>query len=793
MLQEEMPPPLQKTPPQSSSKSKPNSETPRKPPLASNPSYQSGNLEQQRDATMEDIGFLPIVSINFLLDSALPSMDDSVCRKVEQMLQKNGQLGAKGRWKQYPSAPGKSKKKESDVFKPLIAIFDAIVKAGSEVLGRPATLEFKQDPDVKSHGERENSSKPDGRFTLRSPDPVIALHGDKSWFSTALACEFKKAAEAEVIDNMRKVLWSCRHILCNDPRRRFTFGLTFDDTETRVYFVCRSYVIVTEPFNFITDPSTLIKVLLALAFADEEQLGFDTTMSQLMDENDTIQYKMMVGNKTYITRCPLVDYAADGIRGRGTRVWEAYEEGIPDILVVIKDVWIHSDAITEGDQLRALRSHLAVATQARESTGDHFLTVLEDCLVTLRNGTADDTLAVMMRGKTVPLDAELMPLTAANQIAKKPIQTGSTRLPSTKSSAKTLRSGALGLPSSMKASQAVMPLFNRRKHSRIVFQEVGKPIYELESLLEVTQALTGAIRALKFLHDLGLVHRDVTPANILLVDGTGKLSDLEYLKPFKHELQDTVSDLCVGPEDSVVVMAEAKTGIREFLPVEVQLNRYMFTPAIHADRMGNVSDVEPITTPFYTLPLHDLESIFWILVWIVVHRQPQPSDTVHCTHSHRTTLVEQLFGPVALRQAAIQQDPFRVQQFPDPFRPLVTKLLKLRRHLYSEYALYEGNQSLHDLNFDIIHAHFIEACEVISPGSLDVRFLLTEVSKRPLAQSLRTGNSRASGGKRRKSSPPPSPDSNEDDIIIEVGASGGTQNTTRRSSRNKKARTGSKH
>jgi hypothetical protein len=36
-----------------------------------------------------------------------------------------------------------------------------------------------------------------------------------------------------------------------DPRRRATFGMTIENTKTRVWFCCRSLVVVSQAFNFI--------------------------------------------------------------------------------------------------------------------------------------------------------------------------------------------------------------------------------------------------------------------------------------------------------------------------------------------------------------------------------------------------------------------------------------------------------------------------------------------------------------------------------------------------------------
>ena len=52
----------------------------------------------------------------------------------------------------------------------------------------------------------------------------------------------------------------------------------------------------------------------------------------------------------------LADYAADFIRGPGTRVFQAHHESNPSCLVVVKDMWLEDDRIEEGVHLENIRS-----------------------------------------------------------------------------------------------------------------------------------------------------------------------------------------------------------------------------------------------------------------------------------------------------------------------------------------------------------------------------------------------------------------------------------------------------
>jgi hypothetical protein len=266
-----------------------------------------------------------------------------------------------------------------------------------------------------------------------------------------------------------------------------------------------------------------IRFFIAVAFGTLEQLGYDDSMSCFIDDAGIVQYKLVLDATVYVTMKLLSDHRADTISGRSTRVWEAYQEGDPErVPVVVKDLWMPADAAQEGNQLLELREKLRALEEPGTPLppGDYFLTVLAHGFVRTPDGADDHTLDVVMRGC----------------------------LPPVKSAQRT-----------------------PRKHYRIVFKEVGVPIDRLSTISEIMHALADATRgmnmvlfllglplivltALSLLHRLGLVHRDVSTGNVLLVNGVGKLSDLEYMKSYK-ELSPP------DPDDSLVVCQVALCNI----------------------------------------------------------------------------------------------------------------------------------------------------------------------------------------------------------------------------------------
>ncbi|KAJ7604112.1 hypothetical protein DFH06DRAFT_1114004, partial [Mycena polygramma] len=328
---------LPKTPPRLQnphlSHSIPYHATPRKDRLAS-VAYRPGTtLDKRREANLEDLDPIPKVSMDFFRSSVMSwSNADQWVSKVEGVLKKQGCFTDDGRWKEYATNPSGMTGNEDVVFSHLDDIFKKIIEATLTVVnkGRKKTkkvqsgLKFEQKPHVAPCGERDNATRPDAGAVLIDPVTLASilaeLHTD-SWFALAIPGEFKKKFLTEtILDNVRKIMWSAKHILSDDPARRHVFAFTIDDTLMKLWFMSRSHIMVTEPFCFNSRPRELIRAISTFSLAKPEQLGFDSSISQVEIE-ETVQYKISLNGKVYVTICPLADYRADSIQGRSTRVW----------------------------------------------------------------------------------------------------------------------------------------------------------------------------------------------------------------------------------------------------------------------------------------------------------------------------------------------------------------------------------------------------------------------------------------------------------------------------------------
>ncbi|KAJ7135376.1 hypothetical protein C8R43DRAFT_615500 [Mycena crocata] len=705
---------------------------------------------------MEHTGVVPEVSMDFMYTSVLKysisNTHPTLVDEVEAELINRGHL-TDGRWTEYPKDPNSMDGTEEDVFLPLLPIFKTIIATIHQIYNRGRTkkgqgktkskivhptIEFKQNPYKSPQGERENGTRPDtaGVLTRAFLKPVVREFHTYSWFSIAVPGEFKKVDNEEnALDNVRKTVWSAKHMLSNDPARRFVLCFTIEDAFMRVWFMSRSLVIASTKFNFISTPRELIRAIATFSYAGTENLGYDTTITQFTNKSNRIQYRIRLNGVTYLTIRPLSDHSADGIRGRATRVWLVHAEGIPEVHYVLKDVWVPSDSLTEGDQLRLLHDILRPmeVPDGTPHPSEYFLTVVNDGFVPLSDETDDDTFS-MMGGGTVPPDANHVLLSRKSKETKtnrshisRPTLRGSEQKPS-----ETLRHKSHGLPPTPSidpsSSHTNRTHYAPRKHYRIVFEQVGTLIYDLKSIREVLNVLVDVINALKVLNDLGLVHRDVSLGNILVFQGRGMLSDLEYMKVYRedlmmHGLGHRTVKLCAEPR-------EAKTANMLFTSVEAQKNKYVFVPPErHNSATGEWEAIDQTQGPYQFFrhnPLHDMESTLWIAFWVITCGSVNAEGTLTLS---QTDTWQKYFAPKPNtdRRLAIQNgDTFFPQDFPQEFLHVVRSLARLRFALHRQYTRFEATLDWENLDVDGMLKTFVKYYTEAATQSDDVRLYMPQ-------------------------------------------------------------------
>ncbi|PSR72489.1 hypothetical protein PHLCEN_2v11640 [Hermanssonia centrifuga] len=601
-----------------------------------------GPLDRQRESVLIDTDQAILVSPEWFLDNLMPKVNEGLIDRVVSKLKSGRRPYIVGdRWRGFPNDPIHSSNNEATTFMPLVTIAKMVARIGREE-GKTSLVQYESNPHCAPHSTcRNNLTRPDGYFILRSRPGT-------HWIDIAVTAEFKKAkGMSDIADNIKKIVWSIMHCNRDDARRRFCFGFTIENTNIRYWYYNHSALCVTDGFNFITDHRRLVHFFLAILFATEEELGWDTSIKRVANQLGAldITVRSETGEESvFRTIRTISDFRADGLLGKGTRVWEVVHVVDGKMVgphCVLKDVWIEADRPREGQTLLSIRNSRS-SLRFKRQIDRHFLTVLchGDVFVQSRDGNsqADDTLLIMMHGQDIPEDYPVFDLRPPPE----------PRIPSDPSKT------AVGHHRAMEKVH-VFPKppvkITARRHYRIVFNEVCRALHDETSLQLIFKALSEACFAIRLMHRNGWVHRDISIGNILIdADNHARLADLEHAKYMDDNSVHTI-----------------RTGTSDFMAVEVDYGEYQFQTGIDfhqhlapevpppdnldeissSSRAGSEEPSEPLPEPpqasttvgavpvdieqidsaskqpvfFRHNAFHDLESLFWIFVFLFTNRE----------------------------------------------------------------------------------------------------------------------------------------------------------------------------
>ncbi|KAH9953564.1 kinase-like domain-containing protein, partial [Russula dissimulans] len=136
------------------------------------------------------------------------------------------------------------------------------------------------------------------------------------------------------------------------------------------------------------------------------------------------------------------------------------------------------------------------------------------------------------------------------------------------------------------------PEITSHRHYRIVLGVIGKQLENFDRSWEVVNAMHAALKAHEAAYNAGVLHRDISTGNILIA-GPAELADRD--DQFKPKIEGRMLidwDLSSIVNDSIT-HHYARTGTWQFLAADLV-------------ELSNVKQTY----------VHDLESFFWVLLWI---------------------------------------------------------------------------------------------------------------------------------------------------------------------------------
>ncbi|KAJ4001520.1 hypothetical protein F5050DRAFT_1803054 [Lentinula boryana] len=268
---------------------------------------------------------------------------------ILKILEDNGTIDIPNdRWVAFPVDPGQATGQEGVVFQGLTTIFNAVIAAAQQIdSSLEPTFDFIVNGNVAMYSDRGVSSRPDG-FNKKSQgkeqseqkqegtgDVVTQNAGGKPpknerylVYDLANPHQFK-LGDAEMDENdqdFAKLVYDMEQILALDPCRRFTFGTTIENCTTRLWFLSRATVLRTKPFDFMQDRRQLVRIFLSLAFSSRDRISWETTITlSHVDRFGQRQYLIKINDQSYTIVDVLSDTAADSPLGRTTREGEGLQ------------------------------------------------------------------------------------------------------------------------------------------------------------------------------------------------------------------------------------------------------------------------------------------------------------------------------------------------------------------------------------------------------------------------------------------------------------------------------------
>lgn len=442
-----------------------------------------------------------------------------------------------------------------------------------------------------------------------------------------------------------------REVLAAQDTRRFVLGFTICGSLMRVWAFDRLGGIASEQFDINEDGLQFVSTVLGFLWMNEEELGFDPTIMMANKEH------FIEINRNGSTEHIVIDEVmqrARCIAGRATTCWKAHRKGHPEMPLVIKDSWQYLERDEEGNLLREVTTK-GVVNVARYY---HHETVQV-------RGKDDDIRSNVRGGLDVTRAANYRPErpTPPSNVSTSTLRKGRSSS-ATRRKRSSSQTGALLPPSKRSCSTSPTKAggtLPNRVHRRVILRDYGKPIYKASSRPALLAALAGCIEGHQALHKAGFLHRDISINNLMINEDVNSSSWPSFLIDL---------DLAIKEQRDVASGAKGKTGTRAFMAIGALLGeQHCF--------------------------MHDLESFFWVLLWICIHNSgPNESRVVQRFEKWNYVDTEEL---ARLKKGEVDHEGDFInsaeENFTPYYRPLLPWVNKLRKAVFPNGRRWEKEDS----------------------------------------------------------------------------------------------------
>ncbi|KAG8929939.1 hypothetical protein FRC01_003486 [Tulasnella sp. 417] len=526
---------------------------------------------------------------------------------------------------------------EKTRFEPLISICKVLgtlqlqngLRASCKLIQKPNSLSAAEPPGANfipdAYLQLKKSTMP-SHDTSSIKKPIADM---------AVPFEFK-TRERDFLDNRKKLLGATTFCMNDDACRMHVYGITIEDSNMTVWYFSRSHSAKSPAFDFTKDPRKYIQVMLSFLFATEKELGYDQTIRRFLDSGPagkTLCYVYQVGDedKRYFkTQEAIFEHRSLCATGRATRVWKVVEvrsfddlQPLDPSIFVLKDVWLDSKSKTECQNLNAIFQKLEELARlldegdGKSDTFDGFDETSKEKLKECLKGRSWGRYFLSQVCDWQGFESKEVSTTAQPDSTLFDPPT-STLTPSSYPHSDRSRSKTTWTELVPVAQKRLLRHYCPKRQYRVVFKEVCDALHHVQRLEDVVTALRDSVFALQLMFLAGWVHRDISSGNIYgyssqvnSADGAqvrGILADLEYAKQFDPE----------GAKGS----SDPKTGTAFFMAIEIQRQVPIYRPPSRLPPLDMPESQPNVQTDIIHNFEHDMESIFWLSLWILLVRFP---------------------------------------------------------------------------------------------------------------------------------------------------------------------------
>ncbi|EFI27002.1 other/FunK1 protein kinase [Coprinopsis cinerea okayama7 len=473
--------------------------------------------------------------------------------------------------------------KPTRVLKALQATWNAVRKAMTKVT---------QEANTKSYAIR----KVDGEDALI--ETCLTANMDAPLRSTDVVIPFRMATGISSDNqNLPDPLPEFFRVINEDARRRHLYAITIEGADLSLWYLSRSECVKSTPFNMVERTDLLIQAFISLMSATDEKLGYDPLVTLLPDLTYVYELPPDEGrnDSLYYQTVELVsEFHSDDPVGRSARVWKVKQVVSPTDLNrvpetcdrILKDVSLDARMKPEVDIQRQLFADIAAFGKRPDwRSADVLKDMRQEDIGTLMDA----------------LDGENFKKYFSCIIAShvgKPYSCPA-------------RSQSQSLPFGDGPSPTYVP----KRQCFYLYEFICTPLYDIPTLGEAIDVLRQCLTAMRLMYCAGWIHRDISVGNILAIRSGPeapwemKLSDLEFARKFLDpEIQK--DEKPIGTPFFMACELQAGTPI---LPDEIPASDY------ELDSSPESEDWEP-SGPILHNFQHEIESMWWIILWLLTAR-----------------------------------------------------------------------------------------------------------------------------------------------------------------------------